>query len=677
MQKLIGYVGLKDLEKVAVQDAECLDTVNLAFAGINNGKCVFDDSGLEEGVKRLKQINPEIKILLSVGGWGCGGFSEMASDIGQRKRFAGELFDITEKYGLDGADLDWEYPCMSLAGIESSSGDRYNFTELLREIREQFDSGSRYRMLTIAAGGDEFYLKCTQMNEVCRYVDYVQIMTYDLRGGFVTQAGHHTNLYPDTADILRSSVDTSVRMYMREGVPPEKIVIGAAFYSRVWHNVADRNHGLGQAAGTVGVYGGDYGELEESFINKSGYIRYWDEQAKAPYLFNGSDFISYDDKRSIGCKIRYMKQQRIYGIMFWEYKCDNTHTLIPFMKNEINKKCVCTVPVPAVGFAPPVYFCKKTGMTLERIDGDLDKEFWQQAEFTDLFVDIEGEEKGKPRFDTRAKILWDDENLYVGAMIKGSEIWASQTERDSVIFRDNDFEIFIDPDSDTHQYFEFEMNALNTVWDLMLNKPYRDGGRPINGWDIHGLKTAVHIEGRLNDPSADNRFWSSEIVIPFKALYECAPEKRPPVSGEYYRIDFSRVQWKTETEDGKYRKLRDDDGNVLPEDNWVWAPTGVVNIHYPELWGFMFFTENGEKYAIPEDEYIKWELRRVYYEMRSEHDMTGHYPQKLRMAPGTQRYTRDIRITATEHSFEAECENGDGTRVMVMRTDGRICVYDR
>ena len=159
------------------------------------------------------------------------------------------------------------------------------------------------------------------------------------------------------------------------------------------------------------------------------------------------------------------------------------------------------------------------------------------------------------------------------------------------------------------------MNAKNTVWDLFLTKTYRDGGKPLNGFDLHGMRSAVYIDGVLNDPSADNQRWSVEVVIPFSAVNECAKEKRNPKSGEYYRVNFSRVQWKVDVKDNTFVKRCDANGNTLPEDNWVWAPTGIVNIHYPELWGFVFFTEGTETYEIPQDERDKWELRRLYYDV--------------------------------------------------------------
>ena len=212
------------------------------------------------------------------------------------------------------------------------------------------------------------------------------------------------------------------------------------------------------------------------------------------------------------------------------------------------------VPEPNLIFAPKHYLCRRANGPLQ-LDGCLDKPFWEGADWTDDFVDIEGDLRPKPGKRTRAKMLWDDECFYFAAELEEDQIWATLTERDSVIFYDNDFEIFIDPDGDTHQYYEFEINALNTVWDLLLVKPYRDGGPAVNGWDISGLRTAVHIDGELNRPGAANRKWSVEVAMPWNTLRECAHEGRPPVAGEYWRVNFSRVEWRTEVVDGKYRKV--------------------------------------------------------------------------------------------------------------------------
>jgi hypothetical protein len=221
---------------------------------------------------------------------------------------------------------------------------------------------------------------------------------------------------------------------------------------------------------------------------------------------------------------------------------------------------------------PKSYDCYRAGTPLH-IDGKLDDRAWQTAPWTTDFVDIEGSAKPVPRFRTRAKLLWDDEYLYIGAELEEPEVKATLTEHDSVIFHDNDFEVFLKPPGDAPGYFEFEINALNTGWDLYLNKPYRLGGKADNSWDIPGLKTAVAIDGTLNDPSDKDRSWTVEMAFPWSAFASRLPVTRP-VTGDQWRINFSRVEWKA---------------GQPTEDNWVWSPQGLINMHVPEHWGYLHF----------------------------------------------------------------------------------------
>lgn len=335
------------------------------------------------------------------------------------------------------------------------------------------------------------------------------------------------------------------------------------------------------------------------------------------------------------------------------------------------------IPKTMIEFNPPIYSCKRARKPFV-LDGNIEKGFWDDAEFTDYFIDIEGDNKAKPRFKTRAKMLWDDEKFYFGAILEGDEIWGTLEERDSVIFQDNDFEIFIDPTSDTHTYYEFEINAKNTVWDLFLTKPYRDGGKPVNAWDIQGLKTAVYIDGELNNPKANNRRWMVEVVMPFSVLKQCAnPYSRGPIVGEYWRINFSRVHWRVDKTGDEYTKsINPNTGNCYPEDNWVWAPTGLVNIHYPELWGFVFFAGEDEKYEIPENEKIKWELRRLYYNQQEYYDINDIFTTDFEKIKGDWKYTIDPTIEITKNTFEISSLSSDGKCEISVFSDGHTQVKE-
>jgi hypothetical protein len=281
------------------------------------------------------------------------------------------------------------------------------------------------------------------------------------------------------------------------------------------------------------------------------------------------------------------------------------------------------IPEPQTVFAPFEYVCRRASGPI-KVDGLLDEPAWADADWTEVFGDIEGPAKPAPRFRTRAQMLWDDQCLYIGAYLEEPHIWATLTARDSIIFQDNDFEVFIDPDGDTHAYYELEMNALNTVWDLLLVKPYRDGGPAVHSWDIQGLKTGVRIMGTLNDPSDRDKAWTAEIALPFAVLRECIPGKPDrPAPGDQWRVNFSRVEYQVNAESGAYVKARDAaTGRPLPEDNWTWTPQGVVNIHYPEMWGYVQFSSKvpgggKDTFDRKAEENVKWALRRIYYAERA------------------------------------------------------------
>ncbi len=243
------------------------------------------------------------------------------------------------------------------------------------------------------------------------------------------------------------------------------------------------------------------------------------------------------------------------------------------------------LPLSLLFALPNEYLCHRIDERL-KIDGQLRESAWNEAPTTALFVDIEGDRKPRPQFATRVKMLWDDRYLYIAAEMEEPHVSATLTKRDSVIFHDNDFEVFIDPNGDRNEYYEIEINALNTVWDLFLPKPYRDGGSARNGWDLEGMKTAVAIDGTINDPRDRDRGWSVEMALPWKGLAQYAHQPSPPRDGDQWRINFSRVEWQFDIVNGQYRKVAG-----TKEDNWVWSPQGVIDMHRPEHWGIVRFTD--------------------------------------------------------------------------------------
>ncbi len=216
------------------------------------------------------------------------------------------------------------------------------------------------------------------------------------------------------------------------------------------------------------------------------------------------------------------------------------------------------------------------------IDGRLDDPAWAAAAWTSAFVDIEGQVKPPPRFATRAKLLWDDTNLYIGASLEEPHVWGTLTARDEIVFHDNDFEVFVDPEGDRRWYGEVEVNSLGTVFDLQLSRAYLEEGRADHAWSPPGLRAAVAVEGTLNDSSDTDRGWTLEIAIPHAALSGHGTTSLSPKAGDVWRVNFSRVEWQYDVVDGRYVKRPD-----TREDNWVWTPQYVVDMHRPVQWGFV------------------------------------------------------------------------------------------
>jgi len=238
---------------------------------------------------------------------------------------------------------------------------------------------------------------------------------------------------------------------------------------------------------------------------------------------------------------------------------------------------------------PKNYNCYKAD-DIVLIDGDVYDDVWKSAEWSDFFIDIEGDHLPDPYQDTRMKMLWDEDFLYIAAELEEPHIWAKLKNHDDIIYRDNDFEVFIDPDGDGLNYFEIEINAYETVFDLFMNRPYKRNGIADIPWNADGLKKAVRIYGSLNDPDDEDIKWTLELAIPWDSYKTRFPETIRPDAGDKWRINFSRVQWDTEIVNGQYeKKINPETGKSFPEHNWVWCPQGKIDMHIPEMWGYVTF----------------------------------------------------------------------------------------
>jgi len=255
-------------------------------------------------------------------------------------------------------------------------------------------------------------------------------------------------------------------------------------------------------------------------------------------------------------------------------------------------------------------------------------------------MDIQGPSFPIPRFETRAKMRWDNTYLYVGAYLEEPQVWAYQKDRNSIIFYDNDFEVFVDPNWSNSYYKEFEMNAINTTWNLYLNKPYMDGGSPKNDWDINGIKTAVYVEGEVNNPNVTCKYWTVEIALPLKSLIYLQNGTgssgvnnvtAPPKHGDQWRINFSRVEYWVTVVNNSYVKTPG-----IPEDNWVWTSQNSINMHIPEKWGIIQFSSSPvNTTSFVPDPY--WNLRntllQTYYGQRQFSSLNGYNSGDLKRLP--------------------------------------------
>jgi chitinase len=329
--QLVGYVaGWQKLPRI---EAEKLTAINYAFAHIVNDAVVLDQPDAEATLTRLvalKRRNPALKVLVSVGGWGADGFSDAALSDASRAKFAQSAADLIAQQRLDGIDLDWEYPGLAGPGIRHREEDRGNFTLLLQALRLRLDALGRERgrgadrYLVTAALADSEFVAHIELDRIHEYLDWIDLMTYDFHNSLTGTTGHHAALSVSaTAAAGERSVERAVGQFLAAGVPANKLIVGVPFYGRAFAEVQPENHGLDQP---YGHYDKDYPwpKLVADFIGRNGYVRYWDDKAKVPYLWNARAraFVSYDDPQSLAAKAAFVKSRRLGGMMYWEQSQD-------------------------------------------------------------------------------------------------------------------------------------------------------------------------------------------------------------------------------------------------------------------------------------------------------------------------------------------------------------------
>jgi len=333
----------------------------------------------------------------------------------------------------------------------------------------------------------------------------------------------------------------------------------------------------------------------------------------------------------------------------------------------------------SINYNPEKYVCHTTTDEII-IDGKDSESAWQAASWTNAFVDIEGSLKPNPKLDTKVKMLWDKSFFYFFAKMEEPHLWATLKNRDDIIYNDDDFEIFIDPDGDSHNYYELEWNAYNTLWDLILLRPYRTDNKPkvLFEWNITEVESAVHLEGTINDNTDIDKYWTLEVKIPWFALMELAPGKRRPKDGDQWRVNFSRVDWTMENDGSGYKKKTDDNGKILPENNWVWSPTGKINMHMPECWGYVQFStaSPNQKTAITQnpDEEIKWALWNLYWQQLAYYKEHKVYTDNLSefTIPLVDACSFQPSIYISPYSFEISNSSCSSNGAWVINKEGKI-----
>ena len=317
--------------------AQGITRINYAFARIRDGRMVegfpADAANLAQ-ITALRPQNPNLSVLISVGGWTWSdGFSDAALTDQSRTVFVESAIEFLRRYDLDGIDVDWEYPGQAGAGHTFRPEDKQNYTLLIQALRARLKQEGkkmhRRLYLTVAAGASADYLDHTEMAQVQKYVDSVNLMTYDYYGpGSDAITGNHAPLMTDPNDPKQVSADASVQAFEKAGVPANKILLGIPFYGRIWGEVPDRQHGLFQPGKAIGSGDVPYSAIQETLLN-SGFTRYWDALAQVPYLYNAQkqQFVSYEDRESAAAKARYAMAHKLQGVMFWSYLNDPSGAL--------------------------------------------------------------------------------------------------------------------------------------------------------------------------------------------------------------------------------------------------------------------------------------------------------------------------------------------------------------
>ncbi len=322
----VAYVYDRATLTLKDEDASKLDQLNFSFALIKNGKASGSHWQSIDTFKAYVRRHEHITPVLSIGGWGADGFSQAAATDAGREKLADSLVSLMDEHGFMGVDIDWEYPGTRAGGIQSSRADKENYTALLRLLRQKLDElraqDGKKRLLCVALGVEPTLTDNIEAATVGSLADQVNLMTYDMHQG-ASQTAHHTALYSSSGKLC---ADSAIKAYAATGIPRRKMILGAAFYGRAWTKA--RGADLPTNGGVMKEY--TFRRIA-SMVEDNTFTAYYDSEAEAAYLYDGSTFISYDNERSILAKGAYVRQNGLMGLMCWEYGGDSHSRLISAM----------------------------------------------------------------------------------------------------------------------------------------------------------------------------------------------------------------------------------------------------------------------------------------------------------------------------------------------------------
>ncbi|SHK73577.1 chitinase [Clostridium cavendishii DSM 21758] len=344
---IVSYLPLYRYWKAEDIQGDKLTDIIIAFGRINENTYrleIPDKTTSLDEVKRLKSLYPNLRVSLSLGGDAEKKFGEMSKTKERRSAFIKDVTDLLVKYNMDGVDVDWEVPVgLPWEPENKKPEEREYYTLLMQDFRDSLDKlgkeDGKHYLLTYASPVGGWSIDNIEFDKISKLVDKIYLMGYAYEGSWSPTTGHASGLYKSSKNPnWQTTGDDTIKTFLKTGIDPNKLVLGVPNYSQDWYGVKNENNGLFQTFKSSNNMKLSFTRLKDDYINKNGFTRYWDDEAKMPYLYNGDIFISYEDEQSIGEKVNYIKDKKLGGIMCWEYTQDSRGELLDVMYKGLLKK---------------------------------------------------------------------------------------------------------------------------------------------------------------------------------------------------------------------------------------------------------------------------------------------------------------------------------------------------